>query len=239
VSGFRAAARRHWYEDVLERGPSRLYCAYVHRRNPNAYVVSADYQILIEGYPSSGNTFARDGFLAANPDVAVASHLHSPAHVAEGVRLGIPTILLIRKPYDAVASRVARWPEQDIGRELRRWLRFYSVTLEYRDRVVVAPFEEVTGDLGAVIERVNTAFGTAFVPFQHNRANVESVFRGIDEWDTHVYGGVDSRLVARPSDARLDAKREARRRLDQPDLRPLLDRGDALYKQYVPTGAVS
>jgi len=234
-SGWVAAARRHWYEDVLERAPSRVYCAHVRRRNPYAHVVTRDYQLLIEGDRSSGNSFARDAFLAANPGVAVGSHIHSPAHVAEALRLRIPTILLVRSPEDAVTSRAARWPEEEVGTALRRWLRFYSATFECRDRVVVASFEQLVADFGAVIERVNAAFGSTFVPFEHTAANVESVFRVIDNSQTLAYGAVDGRWVARPSDERVDANREARRRLQAPELRRLLARCNDLYGRYVAT----
>ena len=50
-----------------------------------------------------------------------------------------------------------------------------------RDALVIATFEEVTSDFGAVTHRVNERFGTRFREFEHTEANVEQVFALIDE----------------------------------------------------------
>jgi hypothetical protein len=44
-----------------------------------------------------------------------------------------------------------------------------------KDRVVIAPFEDVIDEFGLIIERVNSRFGTEFDRFEHTSSNVEAV----------------------------------------------------------------
>jgi hypothetical protein len=58
--------------------------------------VSRTTQLVIEGYPRLGNTFAVVAFLQAQKeDVRIAHHLHAPAQVIRAARWRIPTIVLI------------------------------------------------------------------------------------------------------------------------------------------------
>ena len=45
--------------------------------------------------------------------------------------------------------------------------------MRYRARFVVADFDEITTDFGAVVNRLNRHFGTAYGEFEHNPENVE------------------------------------------------------------------
>ena len=133
-------------------------------------------QIVIEGFPRSGNTFAVVAFEQAQREsVRVAHHLHMPAQVIRAAKWGIPTLLLARKPTDATLSWVVREPGVPIRQALKHYVSFYEKAAEYRDALVVG-FEEVTRDYGAVLERVNAKVGTGFSSFVHSEDNVKCVF---------------------------------------------------------------
>ena len=83
--------------------------------------------------------------------------------------------MLIRRPLDAALANLALMAEgrvrigQDssalpIGptESLRYWRSFYAAAARILDDVVIAPFEEVTHDIGPMIEAVNQRFGTEF-----------------------------------------------------------------------------
>lgn len=90
-------------------------------------VVARDTEIVIEGYPRSANTFAVAAFmLAQERPVKMAHHLHAPAQVIRAVKWGIPTLLLIRQPEDAVLSLLIREPGISAERALRDYIRFYN-----------------------------------------------------------------------------------------------------------------
>lgn len=135
--------------------------------------IGKETEIVIEGFPRSGNTFALLAFETAQPrPVAIAHHSHAPAQVIRAVRRGIPTLILIRRPADAVLSWVIRDRHISVRQALRRYIGLYSRVMLHRDGYVVELFEEVTSDFGELISRINERFGTSFSPFVHSEENV-------------------------------------------------------------------
>lgn len=136
--------------------------------------VTRETQIVIEGYYRSANTTTCIGFLDRQPGpVKLALHKHHSAQLLRAVHWDIPAVLLIRSPYAAILSHLAlreemqerdhKWYYKPSFRTcLADWVTFYSATLPYLDRMVVAPFEEVTVDISAMIRNVNYRFGTSF-----------------------------------------------------------------------------
>jgi|GEM_PF-1755712 len=53
-------------------------------------------------------------------------------------------------------------PDPDFTAAFRWWIGFYAPLLACRDRIVIAPFEQATGNLTAVIRAVNRRFGSDF-----------------------------------------------------------------------------
>ncbi|MFW6086488.1 MAG: hypothetical protein ACODAG_04730 [Myxococcota bacterium] len=160
------------------------------QRETGSQAVGAHTDIVIEGFPRSGNSFVVDAFLSAQRrPVTVAHHLHAAAQIVEGARRRLPTLVLIREPEEAVVSFKAlqlQASRRDRGHPIatslrllfRSYARFYRRVWPCRDQVVIAPFNDVIRDLGAVIQRVNTRFGTDFVPFEHTEANVQALRSG-------------------------------------------------------------
>ena len=67
--------------------------------------------LLIEAIPRSAATYCSYAFLQAQAGpVDMGFHLHVPAHVIRAARLGVPTLVLVRQPQNAVASAVLREP---------------------------------------------------------------------------------------------------------------------------------
>ena len=102
-----------------------------------------------------------------------------PAQVIRAAQWGIPTLLLARKPTDAVLSWVIRDPGVSIRQALKHYISFYEKAAEYRD---ASSWDSSSDrDYGTVLERVNAKFGTEFSTFVHSEENVKSVFDHIDE----------------------------------------------------------
>lgn len=150
---------------------------------------------VIDGYPRSANSFATKAFMAAQGGfVRVGNHVHSPANIIRGIRLGKPALVVIREPRDAILGYCA-WSDQTEGDlpdvlmrcQLRlfvkRYIAFYSKLLPYIDQLVVAEFTEVTSDFGALISRLNEKFGTNFDKFEHTAESQQKLF---DEAPSHL-----------------------------------------------------
>jgi hypothetical protein len=166
-------------------------------------VVDTDADIVIEGYPRSANSFAVAAFrLAQERPVNIAHHRHVAAQVLGSIKLGVPTLVLIRAPEEAVPSLVARHPHVGMRGALLGYVRFYRPLIRHRTHIEWATFSEVTSDFGAVIRRINARYGTNFHPFEHTKANVLKCFDAIDQHDRETLGGDFDVLGARPSQAR-------------------------------------
>lgn len=215
----------------------RLFLPFARRRAAYAgKVVDADIEIVLEGFPRCGNTFALVAFeMAQDRDVRIAHHLHAPAQIIEGVRLVLPVVLLIRDPIDTVSSFVIRHPDLTMKAGLRAYTSFHRHVLPYRDDIVIAPFERVTSDFGAIIDTVNRRFGTRFGRFEHTPENVEAVFQILNRKEQadasrRSAGAESGDTIARPTDDREQAKKRLQPLFEASGVRPLLQKARRVYR---------
>jgi hypothetical protein len=240
-AGVASAARaRTLASDLLEQVPS-VYCSVMRRRHPEWFLVDGDTDIVIESYQSCGNTFARKAMEHANPHARIASHSHSWANVARGLRLGKPVVVLLRHPLDAVASHTVRMRLDDIDGELRRYHRFFRRITGVRDGVVLAPFDVVVNRFGDVVAEVNARFSAGFRPFDHtDPAAKAAVFEEMEREAQSSPSELD-RLwrIARPNAERAEATRLMRSRISGPRHRAALVRCEAVYDGLLRATALS
>jgi hypothetical protein len=165
LSLLRAKRRRHW---------------------SRAWVVSKNTEVVIEGFPRSANSFAREAFLTGQRRIRRATHVHSSAQVVQACRWKIPTLVLMRDPRGAVCGDVAfgcelaeRDPQHvragEINDSLRRYIAFYERVEPFHEGFMVGHFPEVTKDFGAVMRKFNEYFGTEFVVFEHTEEAVQKI----------------------------------------------------------------
>src|SRR4051794_35640317 len=80
----------------------RLSLPLARHRTKNGIAADRTTDIVIEGFPRSGNTFAVVAFrLAQSRAMQVAHHLHIPAQLLWADRVGMPSMVLVRNPVDA------------------------------------------------------------------------------------------------------------------------------------------
>jgi hypothetical protein len=252
------AARFDLWTRASTRGAYLAWC----RRRGSLGVIAQDTGLVIEGYQRSANTFSTIAFQIAQPSpVPVAHHHHAPAQIIRATRLGIPVLALVRHPRDAAVSVTIRSPYVSLELALAAYTRFYASLLPYRDGCMVGMFEEVTRDLGAVIERLNQRYGSDFTPFQHTEENVRAVYALIDDrsrrppWAPSIQAYVSGRIskaeldaarnghgadlgavpearVARPSGERAARAEAVLERYQSPALTRLREQAEAAYRAF-------
>jgi hypothetical protein len=210
--------------------PAVFFGLYRLMRKDRTRVVSPQTQLVIEGYPRSGNSFARVAFnKAQNERVRIAHGLHVPAQVIRAARWHIPTLVLIRRPKDAVRSFAIRDPIS-VDQALRYYISFYESIEKYRDAYVLGLFEEVTEDYAQVIQRINEKFGTAFSLFRHDEQNVNKVFARMEKNSRKRYGETRwETKVSRPSELKERMKHEVGYDLEAPSRKDLIAEAEAVY----------
>jgi hypothetical protein len=194
-------------------------------------VFDRDTEIVIEGFPRSGNVFAIAAFRHAQErEIRIANRVHAPGHVIAALDAELPVMVLIREPEESVLGWVVYRGDISVGQALRAYRRFYAPLLPHRDRFVVARFEDVTSDFGAVIRRVNQRFATDFAEFDHTEENVQRLFRAMESYVTAHRGPEEAeRFLARPSAAREQMKESMRASYRSPRLARSRQKAERLY----------
>jgi hypothetical protein len=199
-------------------------------------VVTDGTEIVMEAFVRSALSYAVAAFrLAQEPHPsAIAHHTHSPSTLLDGVRRGVPALLVVREPQDAIISYLIRRPAVTMGGALRGYVRFHRPLVSRRSGLVVGTFDQVTTDLGSVIRRVNERFGTSFAPFESTETNVERILREIDDHERRR-GGSDEereRSVPRPSPLRRELKSAMVAEYSSSRLASLRGGADQLYATF-------
>ncbi len=224
-----------WLQIHAGGNPTIFFSLYrlLRTRQDLSRAVTPDKQVVIEGFPRSGNSFARRAFIMAQEETfdvtSIAHHLHVPAQVVRAAQWRIPTLVLIRRPKDAVLS-FALWDPISIDQALKYYLSFYETVEKYRDAYVLGLFEEVTEDFGQVIKRINDKFGTTFSLFRHDEENVRKVFADIETHARNKFGEtLWERKVHRPSAVKERMKHEIEYDLENPKRKRLIAEAEAVY----------
>lgn len=200
--------------------------------------VDRDVELVIEGFGRSGSSFAVIAFeLAQERPVKSAHHTHAAAQVIAAAKMGIPTLVIVRDPFEATLAHMVRRgiPAKPA---LESWIRYHEHVLPYRGSIVATSLATVSSDFGSVIRRVNEKFGTAFREFEHTEASQARVFEIIESRNFRKYGG-RTYWVARPTDARNEDKEALRDQLESPRLARQRERAQELHRFLIPSARCS
>jgi hypothetical protein len=207
----------------------------LHRSEDPASAVSRKTEIVIEGFPRSGNTFAVVAFRQAQGrQIEIAHHLHAAAQIKRAVKLKVPAVVLIREPSEAILSVVAKDQEVSAAWALRSYIRFYSAVLPCLDRAVVVPFSYVTSDVAGVIRQVNAHYGTTFSEFAPSEDKLQVVHQTVERlgYQDSVRTGRDYRLsVGLPTEERQQAKEGRRTEYLDERNKPLRIAAESIYER--------
>lgn len=220
-----------WFQIRAGRYPALFFLVHrLARKNP-MQAVSRETEIVIEGFPRSACSFAVAALRQAQQrPLCIASHLHVPAQVLRGSAWGIPILVIIRSPKDAVLSLMVR-DGISASQALTYYIAFYESVAKHREALVLASFDEVTKDYGAVIKRINKKFSTTFALFRDTKASLNKVFSAIDAGYRSYDEDAREKAISRPSAAKEQAKQDVAGQLHNPRCIKLLSRAETLYER--------
>lgn len=128
------------------------------RLHPKNHVCNSTTRLLVEGYPRSSNSFCVDMIVQSGLGVLPVEHIAHHTHSIENVKIaeyfGIPKVILIRSPADAVLS-FHIYSGQPIRVCADIYVKFYSQSLMYLQNSIVVDFEQVTSDFRSVVVGLN------------------------------------------------------------------------------------
>lgn len=200
----------------------------------NQLYTASDTELVIEGFPRSANTFSVFAFeRAQGRAIKLAHHMHVPIQIVRGVRLGVPTIVLLREPQDAVLSLMVRYPSLSVISCVKTYIDFYSSIFSLRDQFVIGEFSRVTSNFGYIIKKVNQKFGTNFIEPEDGEANRQAVFADIKKHHLSLNGALNHLAIAIPLDARNTAKEELSARFNDSRVNVLMEEARNWYLKFV------
>lgn len=181
----------------------------------------SDDDLCLEGYPCSANTFSYVLLKQLNRELSVGHHTHSIANIKIALKHGVPAVVLIRNPKDAISSRIVRF-NREIDECVLEYIAFYGYVLKNLAKITVLPFEEVVHDTERSIDHIVKSTGID-LPCEDLEAVKQKVFVRIKDWtDRHR----DRSNISLPVKEREAKKAKLEQRILQSRY---FDRAEAIY----------
>lgn len=128
-------------------------------RGDTAGMATRNTDLVIEGYPRCGNSFAEAALELVRPDLKLGHHRHAPAQLLFAAKEGLPAVMLMRDPLDAVVSVLARRPGSTSPiQAFKDYESFYSAVEPVAHQVLVSDFDVTTAQISRLLEAIEDRF---------------------------------------------------------------------------------
>ncbi|MCH8511786.1 MAG: hypothetical protein LAT83_09050 [Kiritimatiellae bacterium] len=173
----------------------------------NRLKIRKDSDLLLEGFPRSGNTFSVVAFEhLQGRELGNGHHLHTIAHIRRAIRFGKPILIVIRNPEDVVTSASLRMETKDFAVPLVRYIHYHQGLQALTDHFVLATFEEFLKNPVPAIHAVNRKFGTSFKARPLGEEDRLAIRKKMEEIKEDM--GLGEMAASLPSDAKNKVKEE-------------------------------
>ncbi len=191
--------------------------------------------LVIEGFPRCGNTFTVTGIqFAADHRIQIASHVHHPSQIKLARQRGVPTLIVVRDPLDALSSYLTYGQHGRPQTVIREYCSYHRELLPYLDEVLVSDFTVNVTKLSETIARINERFAMSIPPFDQSPENTQQVFEEISHFHKLTHPTLNPSIVApRPQTSRKETADRFRAELDSPRYAHLMAQARDLYAYYV------
>lgn len=190
--------------------------------------ISPDKDICIEGFPRSANSFFAKAFRRCNPTAKAAHHMHSPLQILKAIEYGIPCVVLIRNPTDAIASVLVVDRTLSTRFAIQSYINFYERIWPVCHDVVVSEFSDTTQYPHHVVKRINQRYGTSFYMEPITPDVKETIFDQLQATQKEL--NQPEHLVAIPTKAKARIKQDVLKELKD---HPLLPTANLLYQKFL------
>lgn len=151
------------YSRVLYLSCPAIYYSLKRIRKGGQHLCRKDTDLCLEGYPSSANSFGFNVLEMLCPQVNIAHHSHAVAGLKVALQNNVPTVIIVRNPADAVASRLARFSD-NMTVCLVEYVSFYRFVRDHSADLTVVTFEELTERTFSAVKAISKGTGIDFRP---------------------------------------------------------------------------
>lgn len=184
---------------------------YATRPKYKSILICKDTDIIIEGFPRSGNTYAYACFLLTNGDKhKVARHIHLGSQINMAIKYSTPALIIFRNPVESISSYLVRNKYYSEKSAINYYIKYYENIIKNKDNIVLCEFRQLITNFESAIKRLNEKYNTSFAEVNEVDIDKEKVYSLIDSLEK-----IDSRgLFFRSSHiARPDNKRAIRKNI--------------------------
>jgi hypothetical protein len=144
------------------------------------FVCNDKTDLVLEGFPRSGNTFSVDfiRYLNKGRNLVIAHHTHNKQNLLLGIALIIPTVVLIRNPLDAISSYMI-YSGNNVEMALKKYSDFYEGLLIHEENILFVKFDDVVTNMNLVIEKINSKFSLNLM-ITKDLANDNEIVKNMD-----------------------------------------------------------
>ncbi|QHS23473.1 sulfotransferase domain-containing protein [Virgibacillus sp. MSP4-1] len=179
-----------------------IYSSYKNNFQNGKYnIVNKRTDICIEAYPSSANTFLQYLVKENYNGLNIAHHSHSIPNLKKAIRKKVPMIVIIRKPKDAISSRITRF-STNTRYAILEYKYFYEFVYKHKEDILVLNFEDVIKQPLKVLKDIRD-----YVNFDMNLNSVDNINVVIENVQKRIIEDEkDTEKLALPSDLREEKK---------------------------------
>lgn len=214
-----------------------LYFCYARLGNLK-FQLNSTTEVLVDSYPRSANSFFEAAFTRAHCGrVEVAHHSHAAAQVLAGVRRGLPAIVLLRDPQEAIASFFEMH-----GGGLPIWLctqeyiEFYSKLIPVLDKLIVVDTASIEQRFYDLMLLLKEQHGLSVEPYVIDNNVRQELFSDVDLTGKARNGSTTERysdaLSTEAKERRRAALSEIRNELQAPSNADRFDKAKAIYDMF-------
>jgi hypothetical protein len=152
--------------------------------------------VIIEGFPRSANTFFTSHFyIGQSHKPVIAHHLHASYQIRYGEKYGIPTVILLREPLQAIASAILRNDKLYPSTLFEMYIAFYKEVLRVHKKAIIVDFRYCIDKPNNVIKLLNLTYDKNFELVLPE--NNDSVLNEINQRDNsaNVFGNSSQRFT--------------------------------------------
>ncbi|MES2308111.1 MAG: hypothetical protein V4507_04555 [Verrucomicrobiota bacterium] len=190
-----------------------------------------DYDLFLEGFPRSGNTYLARLFHLQYPHLKIHSHSHVPPKTFWIIQSKKPLLWIIRDPLFCVPSWTI-YTGLDLAEVLQGYIDCYSILLKMKDSISISTFDEVVENPSKVVQKLNQKFNLNLETFTISDGLKEECFEFINSLYTNEKGQVDEMRVARPSEERAKLVLELQVILKEPRFSKQLTEAQNLFQKF-------
>lgn len=220
---YRACRRFVW------RHPSLYKCINNLRRRIPMNV--EDYDLLIEGYPRSANTWTSMYWEVTQPHLRILHHCHVPPPVIQAVRLKKPVILLIREPFEAALSYAYLRGNENIVRKLQYYIDYHRTLWPVASSLNIVPFEKTVDSPDAIVKQLAGRLPVTLDVTTLSQDSLNEASRRVRTLST-VQDRVDERYLGLPCEPRRVWKQAKKEELQDVSRSALAEEAISLFRVF-------